>query len=115
MGLLSGGIILRKKRQLMQKLAPLLENKNDGNHITDFGDHNIYNLKCEMKDVMNRIAGTLDEDTKNKLIEEGRTVYALNNELIRSVKGANAVVLKKVVSLVGISVFFIFVFYVLLK
>lgn len=97
MGLLSGGIILRKKRQLMHKVNPF-QKKDDknGNMVTDFGDCNIYNLKCEFRKKMNDIAEELDSETKNKLIEESKTVFILNNTIIRSVQGAGSVVAKKI-------------------
>ncbi|XP_011499102.1 PREDICTED: heme oxygenase [Ceratosolen solmsi marchali] len=98
MGLLSGGIILRKKRQLVQRMNPFKDTVlNDGNHLTDFGEYNIYEMKRELRNAMNRIADLLDEDTKNKLLEESKTVYMLNNEIIRSVQGAGSVIIKKLV------------------
>ncbi|XP_076231039.1 heme oxygenase isoform X2 [Calliopsis andreniformis] len=87
MGLLSGGIILRKKRQLMQKIFPFKEIQTHGSNITTFENNSIFELKKTIRDTMNRIAETLDEDTKNKLIEESRIVFALNNEIIKSVHG----------------------------
>ena len=101
MGLLSGGIILRQKRQLVQKISPFKDENLAGNNITDFGEYNIFQLKKEMRSTMNRIADTLDEDTKNKLIEESKIVYTLNNEIIRSVRGAGTVIVKKIVYFVG--------------
>ncbi|KAF3420006.1 hypothetical protein E2986_04886 [Frieseomelitta varia] len=95
MGLLSGGIILRKKRQVMQKIWPFKESQTIVNNITDFGNSNIYELKRNMRDTMNSIAETLDEDTKNKLIEESKMVFTLNNEIIRSIKGAGTILIKK--------------------
>lgn len=96
MGLLSGGIILRKKRALVQKISPFKDTSSaGGNSLTDFGEYNIYELKRELRHTMNRIAETLDEDTKTKLLEESKTVYMLNNEIIRSVKGAGPVIVKK--------------------
>lgn len=116
MGLLSGGIILRKKRQIVQKIAPFQDQQRSaGNRVTNFGDYNVYELKREMRETMNRIADTIDEDTKNKLIEESKTVYVLNNELIRSVRGAGIVIIKRVIYFVSAVVFFLFVFLVLLK
>ncbi|OAD60242.1 Heme oxygenase 1 [Eufriesea mexicana] len=96
MGLLSGGIILRKKRQLMQKIWPFQACQMNGNNITNFGTSNIFELKQYVRDTMNNIAETLDEDTKNKLIEESKTVFALNNEIIRSVRGTGTVFFKKI-------------------
>lgn len=64
MGLLSGGIILR------QKIWPFKEYQMNGNNITNFENSNIFQLKQHMRDTVNKIAEKLDEDTKNKLIEE---------------------------------------------
>ncbi|XP_012267959.1 uncharacterized protein LOC105692954 [Athalia rosae] len=115
MGLLSGGIILRKKRQLMRKLSPFKDVPLGGDCVTDFGDYNVFQLKRDLRNTMNDIADTLDEDTKNKLIEESKTVYALNNEIIRSVRGAGPVVIKKVIYFVSVFVFVLFIFFVLFK
>ncbi|KAL0131964.1 hypothetical protein PUN28_000023 [Cardiocondyla obscurior] len=87
MGLLSGGIILRKKRQIVQKISLFKPQPAvDGGNVIDFGQKNIFQLKHELRESMNRIAETLDEDTKNKLIEESKIVFELNNEIIRSVQ-----------------------------
>ncbi|OXU17304.1 hypothetical protein TSAR_012085 [Trichomalopsis sarcophagae] len=114
MGLLSGGIILRKKRQLVQKINKINPFQgslaSDGNNLTDFGEYNIYELKCELRNTMNRIAETLDEDTKNKLLEESKTVYTLNNEIIRSVQGAGGVIFRKLVYFSMIVFFIVVVF-----
>lgn len=111
MGLLSGGIILKKKRQLMQRVNPF-QKKDDknGNMVTDFGDCSIYNLKCEFRKKMNDIAKGLDNETKNKLIEESKTVFALNNRIIRSVEGAGSVLAKKIaiLSIVVVSIAIIY-------
>lgn len=64
MGLLSGGIIL------LQKIWPFKEYQMNGNNITNFENSNIFQLKQHMRDTVNKIAEKLDEDTKNKLIEE---------------------------------------------
>ncbi|KAK1130267.1 hypothetical protein K0M31_018405 [Melipona bicolor] len=94
MGLLSGGIILRKKKQAMQKIWPFKGSQTAVN-IIDFGNSNIYELKRNMRDTMNSIAETLDEDTKNKLIEESKMVFTLNNEIIRSIEGVGTILIKK--------------------
>ncbi|XP_058792842.1 heme oxygenase 1 [Phymastichus coffea] len=111
MGLLSGGIILRKKRALVQKISPFKDTLSGGNNLTDFGEYNIYELKRELRNTMNRIADTLDEETKNKLLEESKTVYMLNNEIIRSVKGAGTVIIKKIGYFFMALVFIIIVFF----
>lgn len=101
MGLLSGGIILRKKREFMQKIWPFnKEYQINGNNITNFENSNIFQLKRYMRDTMNKIAETLDEDTKNKIIEESKTVFILNNEIIRSIQGTGTIILKKTICFV---------------
>ncbi|XP_043285410.1 heme oxygenase [Venturia canescens] len=116
MGLLSGGMILRKKRQLMRKISPFKEeNVTEGDRITDFGERSIYELKSEMRTKMNGIAESLDEDTRNKLIEESKTVYALNNEIIRSVRGAGLVILKKLIYFVLLLLIIMYIFIVIFK
>lgn len=109
MGLLSGGIILRKKRQIVQKINPFRGNEVS-NNVTDFGDRSIYQLKSELRKTMNEIAETLDEDTKNKLLEESKKVYALNNEIIRSVRGAGPVVIQKIGYLFLIVIFILLIY-----
>ncbi|XP_078036439.1 heme oxygenase [Augochlora pura] len=94
MGLLSGGIILRKKRQLMQKILPFKVDDTHGNNITNF-ECSIYELKQTVRDTMNKIAETLDEDTRNKLIEESKIVFSLNNEIIRSIESTSSILSKR--------------------
>lgn len=115
MGLLSGGIILRKKRQLMQKIMPFKELRADGSNITTFDNSSIFELKRNMRDTMNKIAETLDEDTRNKLIEESKIVFTLNNEIIKSVQGAGRILLKKVLYFSIALVSVIFAIFVLFK
>ncbi|KOC70406.1 Heme oxygenase 1 [Habropoda laboriosa] len=115
MGLLSGGIILRKKRQLMHKIWPFQTFQMNGNNITNFGNSNIFELKQHMRDTMNTIAEMLDDDTKTKLLEESKTVFALNNEIIKSVRGTGTVLLKRVVYFVVPVMLFIFAFFVPFK
>lgn len=115
MGLLSGGIILRKKRQVMQKIWPFRGSRTIVNNITDFGNSNIYELKRNMRDTMNNIAETLDEDTKNKLIEESKTVFALNNEIIRSIESTSTVLVKKTMYFVIPVMIFLLAFFISLK
>ena len=115
MGLLSGGIILRKKRQLMQKILPQKDSETNGNNVTSFANSNIYELKHHMRDTMNKIAETLDDDTKNKLIEESKMVFALNNEIIKSVRSVGTPFLKKVACFIVIPTLIIFVYFIIFK
>lgn len=81
----------------MKKFWPFKEYQMNGNNITNFENSNIFQLKQHMRDTMNKIAEKLDEDTKNKLIEESKTVFTLNNEIIRSIQGTGTIMLKKTI------------------
>ena len=97
MGLLSGGQILRKKRAMVNKFTLFPSQHAYQDAVTDFGATNISKMKKDLVEAMNGIAGVLDEKTKEKLIEESKTVFVMNNEIIRSIQGANAVILKKLI------------------
>lgn len=91
----------------MAKIKLFKPTSFDGNKLTDFGEYNISELKKNLRQTMNSIAEKLDEYTKTKIIEESKTVYALNNEIIRSVKGANRIVIKKMLYIIAVFVIFI--------
>ncbi|PSN57003.1 hypothetical protein C0J52_04253 [Blattella germanica] len=113
MGLLSGGQILRKKRAAFSKLAPFSSQDSYDDSVTNFGDRSIFNIKKELSDAMNNIANGLDEETKRKLIEESKTVFVMNNEIIKSVQGTNVVILKKLLSIITILTLTVGVYYML--
>lgn len=109
MGLLSGGIILRKKRELMNRIMPFKSpDKLDGNHVTDFNNRSIYQMKMNMRKTMNEIAETMDDNIKKLFIEESKKVFSMNNEIIRSVEGAGVAILKKIILIIGIICMFLF-------
>ncbi|XP_069673121.1 uncharacterized protein Ho [Periplaneta americana] len=109
MGLMSGGQILRKKRVVFSKFTSSQQTYEDA--VTDFGENSIPNMKKDLMTAMNGIAEVLNEETKQKLIEESKTVFVLNNEIIRSVRGANEVILKKIIILIIIISLIIVVYY----
>ncbi|XP_057372253.1 uncharacterized protein LOC130693143 [Daphnia carinata] len=98
MGLFSGGQILRKKRSLEASLKFQSTSANNhqqpGESVTDFGDIPIFKLKKQMVDAMELIAAQLGEEDKWKLIEESKTVFRMNNKIIRTIS-TNRIVLKK--------------------
>uniref|UniRef100_A0A069DRB2 Heme oxygenase n=1 Tax=Panstrongylus megistus TaxID=65343 RepID=A0A069DRB2_9HEMI len=99
MGLLSGGQILRKKREIGKRLLINKNSNSKGNAVTDFGTINIRDLKQKIVNNINLIADSLDEDTKLNIIAESRIVFKLNNEIISSIEGANFILLKKILLL----------------
>ncbi|XP_026274489.1 uncharacterized protein LOC113203811 isoform X2 [Frankliniella occidentalis] len=114
MGLLSGGQILRKKRQLLNRF-PMLgvsrKTRPGGDAVTDFGGRSIYQMKKDLVAALNSVAAELDDDKKKLILEESRTVFELNNTLVRSVKGVGQVILRNVAFFLA----FIFMLYMLCK
>jgi len=106
MGLLSGGQILKKKREIKHKFATLgglIGNKIRGNGkssqrqgdaVTRFelpDGRTISDLKKEIAFTMNDIASDLSEDEKDSLISESILVFQYNNEIIRSVRNVGKI------------------------
>ncbi|GLH12458.1 Putative heme oxygenase 1 [Gryllus bimaculatus] len=107
MGLLSGGQILAKKRSLNKKLFPFSSQQPCGNAVTDFGDIPISKIKKELVEAMNNVAIELDEETKQKILEESKTVFILNNEMIRSIEGTGKILIKKLLMIILLGVLII--------
>ncbi|XP_041971679.1 heme oxygenase 1 [Aricia agestis] len=87
LGLLSGGQILAKKRQMFG-------NKNQDTYIdkvTDFSGVDISKIKTEFKNAMNEIAEQMSEEEKQAFIEESNQVFLMNNLIVNSVGGQNRV------------------------
>lgn len=96
MGLLSGGQILSKKRLLTNKFLLLPKEDREGNAVTDFGNHSIASIKKKIVETTNSIANDLDDNTKELLLKESKTVFVLNNAMIRTIRGTNIVIFKKI-------------------
>lgn len=97
MGLLSGGQILQKKRQVFTKFLPWYDgSQHQGIEVTHFGERSISQIKRELVKAMNSVADTLDEDTKQQLVNESRTLFLKNNEIIKTVKGVTQVMIQKI-------------------
>lgn len=105
MGLLSGGQILQKKRRLAHLYALQTSHVDAaGYSITAFGDHTVGQLKSQMRQLMDGAALGFGVGLKERLIEESKRVFELNNEIVRSVKGVRAAGLKKIGITVAICV-----------
>lgn len=118
MGLLSGGQILAKKRQITSKFKWNKEQRDEsqeyiepGTALTSFPNQSIVQLKNNMKAVIDNYCKDFDEETKNQLCIESQKVFELNNELIQSVEG----VTKQNLKLLGYLTVFILSVYVFLK
>ncbi|XP_071450199.1 heme oxygenase 1 [Hetaerina americana] len=97
MGLLSGGQILRRKRQIVDKYLPSFSSNNRSDKVTEFGEASISQLKKQMTTAMNNIAESLTPEKREKLIEESKMVFILNNEIVRTVRGTHWVILTKLI------------------
>ncbi|XP_034247726.1 heme oxygenase isoform X2 [Thrips palmi] len=114
MGLLSGGQILRKKRQLLNRFPVLAGNKktrSGGDAVSDFGGRSIYQMKKDLVAALNSVVAQFSEEKKKSILEESRTVFELNNTLVRSVKGVTQVILRNLAFFLA----FIFMLYMLFK
>ena len=112
MGLLSGGQVLRGKRQLIGRLFGG-GGDGPGNAVTDYGTFKIRQLKSRLAEAMNSAAEQLDDVTRRQLIDESREVFVRNNEIVATVRGANQVVLRKLRN-VGLVVMVVVLLYWLL-
>lgn len=113
MGLLSGGQILKRKRELKNRLkrkvggvlawlgivdppaVPSSSAKPGGDAVTTFLDgRSIADIKKEIVYVMNDIASDLSRDEKISVLEESLEVFKRNNEIISSIKRTTMAILK---------------------
>jgi len=100
MGMLSGGQVLRRKRQLVGRLfGGGRESDTAGNAVTYYGSHEIRQLKTRLAAAMNAAAHQLDDVTRSQLIAESRQVFVRNNEIVATVQGANRVLVQKLTNL----------------
>lgn len=116
MGLLSGGQILTKKRALVQKLIPgrSHELNNTGYALTTFDNTtSIAGLKRQMVNILNTVALTLDDKTKQELLEESRNVFVMNNKIIKTVRGTAHVIFNKISILVTLIIMIYFIYFIL--
>lgn len=103
LGLLSGGQILQKKRKFVQKLFPKPDGDEElGCAVTSY-DVSISDLKMQLKGIIDNLAKNWDEATKQEILREGKVVFELNNELVRSIKTN-----KQTYKLLGYILLFIF-------
>ncbi|XP_038218026.1 heme oxygenase [Zerene cesonia] len=89
LGLLSGGQILSKKRNMFgDKNAPT-DTYTD--KVTDFTGVDIAQLKNDFRAAMDEIADHMTEEEQQAFIEESNQVFLMNNLIVNSVGGQNKV------------------------
>lgn len=94
MGLLSGGQLLKSKKDFFKSGKTATQDAGDA--VTYFKDVSIASLKKQMKETANSVAKDLDEETRQQILQEGVQVFKLNNTIIRSVRGVNDIFYKRV-------------------
>uniref|UniRef100_A0A182J5N0 Heme oxygenase n=1 Tax=Anopheles atroparvus TaxID=41427 RepID=A0A182J5N0_ANOAO len=89
MGLLSGGQILQKRRALGQRMNLLRRAgaSHEGAALTTFEDQSIFELKQRLRKVVDEFGARLDDETRQRMLDESRKVFELNNTIIRTVQG----------------------------
>jgi len=97
MGLFSGGQVLRVKRMI--SLNGGSKGADTGNSVTSYGETSIGSMKKQLKTTLNELADSLDEDTRQMILEEGVNVFKLNNTIIASVQGINTVLRRRLFKL----------------
>uniref|UniRef100_A0A336M631 Heme oxygenase n=1 Tax=Culicoides sonorensis TaxID=179676 RepID=A0A336M631_CULSO len=109
LGLLSGGQILQKKKQLVQKVFPKPDG-DKGTAVTTY-DVKISDLKAQLKEIVENLSKTWDEKTKNDVICESKLVFELNNMVVRSIKTNNQSY--KLIGYILLFIFTILLFFVM--
>uniref|UniRef100_A0A8D8AGY0 Heme oxygenase n=1 Tax=Culex pipiens TaxID=7175 RepID=A0A8D8AGY0_CULPI len=102
MGLLSGGQILQKRRNITRKFNPFATTgePNRGAALTTFEGHSIFELKQKMRSSIDKFGEGLDEETRQQMMEESRRVFELNNGIIRTLQGVNRANVKTLIYIV---------------
>ncbi|XP_026316136.1 heme oxygenase 2 [Hyposmocoma kahamanoa] len=88
LGLLSGGQILAKKRNVFGERQP-----QDAyvDKVTDFSHIDISQLKKDFRAAMNEIAEKMTPEEQKAFIEESNQVFLMNNLIVNSVGGQSQV------------------------
>lgn len=123
MGLLSGGSIIAKKRELTNKFTSsfvkekkidkgdVFEEVKDGCHVTTFLNQSIPLLKSMMRKNIDNFTEHFSVELRHELIQESKKVFELNNQLIKSVEGVN----KQNIKLIGYFLLMVLCVYLLVK
>lgn len=110
MGLLSGGQILSKKRNLQYKLQQKFREQRDDEHndnvepgfyLTSFPSKSVSELKTNLRSVIDKFCEGFDEKTRQEMIEESKKVFEFNNLIINSVEGVGDELKKKLRKFLG--------------
>ncbi len=99
MGLLSGGQILSKKRQVFGSSEA---DAGPGNAVTSFANETPSGLKKKLRAVTNSLSEDLSQELQDRIAQEGVNVFKLNNSIIHTVEGVNEIFYKKLFKFLAI-------------
>lgn len=68
----------------------------EGLAVTEI-EGSVAKMKKEMTAAMNRVAEAIDEEVRQRLLEESKMVFVLNNNMVNSIEGAGAVITFKII------------------
>lgn len=102
MGLLSGGQILQKKRDLAGRWGKVDES-SEGRMVTTYpAGQPIAEMKTRMRSLVDSLAENWDEDFKGEFLRECRFVFELNNRIVATIKSADKVGRKRLAFILGL-------------
>lgn len=112
MGMLSGGLILNKKRRTFAALSLQQYTTDDGYRMTMY-EEPVAGLKAALRSTADEMV--LDDLTRQRLLQESVRVFELNNTIVHSIRGGGRVVLRKAAVAVGAVLLAVFVYRVLAR
>lgn len=112
MGMLSGGLILNKKRRTFAALSLQQDVSDDGYRMTMY-EEPVGRLKAGLRSTADEMV--VDERTRQRLLQESVRVFELNNAIVHSIRGGGRVVLRKAAVAVGAALLAVFVYRVLAR
>lgn len=65
--------------------------------VTEITETSVSKMKKQMSEAMERVAQEVDEGTRQRLLEESKMVFILNNTMVHSIQGAGAVITIKLI------------------
>lgn len=65
--------------------------------VTEITETSVSKMKKQMSEAMERVAQEVDEETRQRLLEESKMVFILNNNMVHSIQGAGAVITIKLI------------------
>lgn len=117
LGLFSGGQLIRKRVTSSSFIPSFMVGSKKKAYtcaIFEFDKHLIARVKKNIKDGMNAIAENVDDETRQKWLDESKVLFTLNIDLIKSVKSSKQVAMRRCLNILTCTIlvmFLILLFY----